>query len=499
MYCALFILINATGCTSGRKVDYIDYIKVSDNTFLGISEEITGLDVPWDIQFNESTNSIFFTEIKGQISELDLETGEKKVIYTVPNVYHKRTLGLLGMAIHPDFKNQPYLYVCYTTKVGDQISSELAKLHYHNGLVDSSRILLKIEGATGHNGSRLVFDKKDLLYWATGDAHSETHAQDSTTLNGKVLRMTADGKIPSDNPIRNSYVYAWGFRNIQGMSFTDNGNLFTSEHGDAIEDEINLVKPLNNYGWKEIEGFHDTEKEKEIARKSPRTEPVKAWTPVIAPAAIKYYNSTSIPEWQNALILGTLKSQSLRVLKLNSSQTNIVEEYVYLKDYYGRIRAITADKSGNIYIATSNKDWNPQKGFPRSTDDRILKISKIDFVPKKYLEATVSSNAPLKDGKSLYQAYCASCHKEDGNGVAQSFPPLRMNASVKDEQKLIHSVLEGVQGEIIVNGEKYNQVMPSFKFLSNGDIASILTYVRSNFGNNYSAIDSSQVAKLKTK
>lgn len=142
---------------------------------------------------------------------------------------------------------------------------------------------------------------------------------------------------------------------------------------------------MNNYGWIDIEGYHDTPKEIEIASKSPRTEPIKAWTPVIAPAGLAYYANTAIPEWTNSLLLTTLKSQSLRVLKLNMGQSAIVNEDIYLKDHYGRIRAVTTDNKGNVYLATSNKDWNPQTGFPLKEDDRILKLSKIDFVPEKYL------------------------------------------------------------------------------------------------------------------
>jgi len=486
-------------CCQKQKDHFIDYIKISDATYLGVSEVANALDVPWDIQFNDELNSLFVTEIKGAISRIDIETGIKKQIFTIPNVFHKRTLGLLGMVLHPDFSTNPFIYVAYTTKEGDAIYSELAKLTYENDTVVNSQLLLKIEGASGHNGSRLVFDNNKILYWATGDAHSKTHAQDSTTLNGKVLRLTADGAIPKDNPIHNSYVYAWGFRNIQGMTFTPNGNLMTSEHGDAIEDEINWVRPIHNYGWIDIEGYHDTPKEIEIASKSPRTEPIKAWTPVIAPAGLKYYANTTIPEWNNSLLLTTLKSQSLRVLKMNVGQTSIVKEDIYLKDYYGRIRAVTTDNKGNVYIATSNRDWNPQKGFPLKGDDRILKLSKIDFVPDHYLSAYKYDNTQSLTGKQLYESYCASCHKTDGKGIEGNFPPLINTATVQQDDKLIKTVLNGLNEEITVNNVNYNQPMPSFQFLSDGQVAKILTYIRSNFTNNYPAIDSTKIANYRNK
>lgn len=490
----IFVLYS---CTS-KEEQYIDYIKVSDQTHLGISELANDLDVPWDIQFNTELNSLFATEIKGKILRIDLNTGNKKEIFTIPNVYQKRTLGLLGMVLHPDFSTKPFIYVAYTTKEGDQLYSELAKLTFDKDTIVQSEVLLKIDGATGHNGSRLVFDNNKNLYWATGDAHSKTHSQDSTTLNGKVLRLTDDGDIPIDNPIKNSYVYAWGFRNIQGMTFTSKGHLMTSEHGDAIEDEVNWVRPLNNYGWIDIEGYHDTAKEIEIASKEKRTEPIKAWTPVIAPAGLAYYANTRIPEWNNSLLLTTLKSQSLRVLKLNVGQSSIIDEEIFLKDHYGRIRAVTTDRKGNIYIATSNKDWNPQAGFPLKGDDRILKLSKIDFIPEEYLTSYKEvSNSKELSGKQLYESYCASCHKSNGLGVEGTFPPLSKTVTVQDENKLIKTVLHGLTEEIVVNNVKYNQPMPSFQFLTNEQLAKILTYVRGNFGNSFKPVETENLEKYR--
>src|SRR5690606_21528708 len=106
----------------------------------------------------------------------------------------------------------------------------------------------------------------------------------------------------------------------------------------------------------------------------------------------------TIPEWKNALLLGTLKDQSLHVIRLDDQQTSVLGDKVYLKDYYGRIRAITSDNKGNIYIATSNRDWKPQTDFPKETDDRILKLSKIDFVPAHYMEEVTPDEGSLKSG-----------------------------------------------------------------------------------------------------
>lgn len=94
----------------------------------------------------------------------------------------------------------------------------------------------------------------------------------------------------------------------------------------------------------------------------------------------------------------------------------------------------------------------------------------------------------------LYQSYCASCHKETGLGVEGNTPPLVQTKTVEDKAKLIKTVLKGLNEEIIVNGITYNQPMPSFHFLSDIELSKILTYVRTNFGNKYSEVDSKEVA-----
>lgn len=496
LWCSMMILV--IGCVERKVVDYIDYLKVSDQTYLGIEELTDSLDVPWDMQYNPTTHSIFFTEIKGNISELNLQTNERRIIYTVPQVYHERTLGLLSLVLHPDFADKPYVYTCYTVKEGDTIFSELLRLRYSEGQLTDPEVLLRVGGARGHNGSRMTFGDDNRLYWATGDALSDTTSQDSTSLNGKVLRLTDEGKIPDDNPIKGSYVYAWGFRNIQGITFTSRGRLIASEHGDAIEDELNWIRPLHNYGWKKIEGYHDLPEELAYAKQYGTTEPIKSWTPVIAPAAVHYPHFNTIPEWDNALLLGTLKDQNLHVIRLNEDHTAVLEDRVYLKDQYGRIRAVTTDHEGNIYIATSNRDWKPQTDFPRERDDRILKLSKIDFIPENYLEENMENQVEAANAKALYQAYCASCHHIDGIGVEGMFPPLIQSERVIKEKLFIDVLLHGLSGTER-DGVKYDQVMPSFNFLSDKELAEIATYVRTNFGNRYTAIDSTVIKAARNK
>lgn len=496
----LFGLGVLSSCSSNNKVEHPVVANIQlEKTLLEVSIVADSLDVPWDFQFINS-HQIIYTEIAGKISLLDLQTGKKKLLHTVKDIYQKRTLGLLGMALHPNFEKNPYVYISYTIKQDSNIYSRLERLIYENDSLVNPKILHTIDGHTGHNGARITFTNDGKLLWATGDAHSKTFAQDSTSLNGKILRMNADGSVPEDNPITGSLVYAWGFRNMQGLTVADDGNIYTSEHGDAIEDEINRIKPLQNYGWPEIEGYHDTPAEIEIATKHQRTEPIRSWTPVIAPAGLKYYNSKAIPEWKNSLLLVSLKNQSLRSLKLSDDGRSVTEEWVYLEKYFGRLRAVTVSPSGDVYLATSNRDWNPQPGFPKINDDLIMKLSpakKATHTPLKGVNSLKSQVIEL-DGASLYNAYCASCHKDNGLGIESNFPPLAATETVNgNPKKLIDITLNGLSGEITVKGKVYNQQMPAFRALKDAEIAKILTYVRGNFGNKSSTISTQDITKQR--
>ncbi len=485
-----------TSCSGNKsrtafKPEVDEFLKL-DTSILSITVIADSLEVPWDIDYHGGTNSLIYTEIGGRISRLDLSTGEKKQLLKIESVYQRRTLGLLGMCLHPDMQAFPYLYATYTVKRKDSIYSRLERFTYKGDTLISRKLLLEIPGNTGHNGSRVSFSKSGKLLWATGDAHSQTFAQDSTSLNGKILRLNFDGSIPEDNPIKGSYVYAWGFRNMQGLAVSDRGHVYTSEHGDAIEDEINLIEPMRNYGWPRIEGKHDLPEEEQFAKVKNTKEPIRSWTPVIAPAGLAYYNSGAIPEWKNSLLLTTLKSQSLRVLKLDETGKEIESEQIFLENHYGRLRAVTVSSNGDVYIATSNRDWNPQPGFPQPGDDKILRLSRADKAVKNPLKGRVitEEKEETKSGEALYKAYCASCHKPDGTGLGAVFPALKASASVKGDKSALINIF--LNGSISETGPEQ---MPAFKFLSDEEGAAILSYIRKSWGNNGTAIQEQEIKK----
>lgn len=472
-------------------------VNTTDSTRISVNTVISGLNVPWEISWGPD-NWIWITEQGGTISRVNPQTGEKKELIRISEVLRLRSLGLLGMAFHPDFKKYPYVFVDYTTRKDSiNIICKLVRYRYANDKLIEPKTLLAIPGNTGHNGSRIVISPDRKIMFATGDAITETNAQDIKSLNGKVLRLNLDGSVPADNPIKGSLVWSWGHRNIQGLVYGPNNILYASEHGDASDDELNIIQKGKNYGWIKVEGFCDQPKEKAFCDSVKVTEPIKAWTPTIAPAGIDYYNADTIPEWKNSILITTLKDSDLRILKLDKTRKKVIGETVYFNKTYGRLRDLCVAPNGDIYVSTSNRDWNPAKGFPKETDDRILRISR----SKKGMTLTKASLSQPEDrsltsdnGKRIYTQYCSACHKVDGTGVEGTFPPLKGAEQVMGEKTvLLKIILKGLSGKVEVSGKSYNQHMPAFGFLKNQDIADVCTYVRTSFGNEATKVSEDEV------
>jgi len=522
----LFFLLFLVGCdTSARKP--IAHLKL-DSTDLIVEVVANNLDVPWDIEPGPD-GWIWFNEQKGSVSRLNLASGNIEHLLTIPDVYQKRSTGLFSLVLHPQFTEVPHLFVHYTYLAGTYESYPLIKSrivrYTFNGkaLVDPLIILDEIPGGNGHNGSRMIISEDLKLFFASGDNVDGRQSQDIENLAGKILRLNLDGSIPQDNPFSNNLVYSYGQRNPQGLTHGPNGMIFESEHGPERNDEINIIRKGANYGWPGISGFIDTPYETTLDETLQSIGSIAEWTPTIATAGIAYFDHPSIPEWQNSILLGTLKNQSFRVLSLTPDHSQITEERIYLQPTLGRIRDMFTTANGEIYLATSNHDWHPRffkrsyEGFPQSDDDKIIRIRKIEAAELKKIQAlhniptlTEQENIvgePTRRGRSgpsgedLYANNCAACHMPEGEGIPGVIPPLRQTTWVTDRRRseeYISAVLFGIDHPIEVLGETYNQPMPSFAdLLTDREIARVLSYVRNNFGNEGGWVDTDEVEAIR--
>ena len=205
---------------------------------------VSNLEVPWDLTFTPD-GTLYFTERKGTIKKL--VNGNVISISHPLNVHAETEAGLMGMVFDPNYPQDPYVYTCYSYLDGG-IKNRVSRLSVDgNSFINQNVLMDAIPGSTNHDGCRMVFGPDGKLYITMGDARVGGNAQDTNSLSGKTLRLNKDGTIPSDNPFGNA-VWSYGHRNAQGLAFDDLGRLYSSEHGDASEDEVNRIIRGGNYG-----------------------------------------------------------------------------------------------------------------------------------------------------------------------------------------------------------------------------------------------------------
>lgn len=462
-----------------------------DSTALGTRTIISGLNVPWEITWGPD-GQIWLTEQDGRLSRVDPRTGKKDVLLDLARLmtdsFSERTRGLLGMAVHPEFSKYPFVFLNYQYKSEnkDNDSSKLVRYTFKKDTLVDPLVLYEIPRGSGHNGARVTIAPDGKVMWSTGDAHMGEASQNVNAPNGKVLRLNIDGSIPKDNPFPNNPVWAWGLRNPQGLIYSTTGALYVSDHGDATDDEINRIEKAGNYGWPDVEGYPDTPEERRYSNDSIIKLPLIAWTPTIAPAGIDHYDADLIPEWQNSILLTTLKENDLRVLTLDKKGDMILSEKIFLDNKLGRIRDVAISDDGIVYVSTSNRDWNPGEGYPKEIDDRIIEIFRMDLADDithlDLISTAISKNKMTDKGELLYRQYCASCHKNDGNGVAGSFPPLKDSKYLTGQLEALRALIEnGVTDTSKSQSLDYMQSMPAFDFLSEKEIEDIILYIKTKF------------------
>jgi glucose/arabinose dehydrogenase len=330
-----------------------------NNTNSGVLLVAQNLEVPWAIDIAKD-GRIFFTERMGRIRIIDAQG--KLIDEPAANIRVEQTAegGLLGLALHPNFTENHFLYVYYTYANKSKLYNKVLMLREkENKIIESKVVIDSIPGAQVHDGGRIKFGPDGKLYISTGDATIPELAQNTKSLAGKILRLNSDGTIPNDNPFLGSPVYSYGHRNVQGMAWhSKTKQLYATEHGSSGNDEINIIKAGSNYGWplEECKGSGQFEASE------------FCFNPAIAPTGVTIPTNDKLG-YQNDLIFTTLKGSHLRDIDLKSrTQSNILVGY-------GRLRDVIEAHDGSLFVLTSNKDG---RGITQTNDDKILRLLKPD-------------------------------------------------------------------------------------------------------------------------
>ena len=333
---------------------------------------VSGLDTPWEIAWGPD-DMIWVTERRGTVRRVDPVSGLSASVENV-EVTEIGESGLLGMAFHPDFDAQPFVYLVHSYSVGNEIRNRLVRMRFNGISLEGMEVLLHdIPGDGIHNGSRLAVGRDRLLYMTTGDANSPHLSQELDSVAGKVLRFTLDGQPAPGNPFGTT-IYSYGHRNAQGLVFhPETDELYLTEHGPADNDEVNRVEIGRNYGWPNVHGFcdNDVRIEDDFCQRNRVAEPVAAWTPTVAPCGADFYNSNLIPGWKGNFLFTALRGEALVRLVLSPDGSRAVDEEILFEGEFGRLRDVLVGPNGQVYLATSNRDG---RGTPAPDDDRILRI-----------------------------------------------------------------------------------------------------------------------------
>ncbi len=310
-----------------------------------------GMAAPWGLDFLPDGRAVVTERDTRKVLLVDPEGGEPRQVAVIEQAAPQGEAGLLGVAVSPDFDRDRLVYFYVSTPGDNRIVR--ATLDRRDRLGTPEVVLEGIPNGFIHDGGRLEFGPDGHLYASTGETGVPELAQDRSSLGGKILRITPDGAPAPGNPDPSSPVWSWGHRNVQGLAFDDQGNLWASEFGASTFDELNLIRKGGNYGWPAVEGRGDS---------GDYVDPQVVWrTDQASPSGLAYADGH--------LWLGALRGE--RLWRVRVSEGEARDATAFFVGEYGRLRTVVVAPDGRLWVTTSNRDG---RGSPAPQDDRILVV-----------------------------------------------------------------------------------------------------------------------------
>jgi len=412
-------------------------------------EIVSGLANPWEVTWGPDSMLWVTERTGGRVTRVNPVSGEARVAAHISEVFAPGGQdGLLGMALHPELLlGVNYVYVYYTYEdrahgpdpnIPDPASpyrhlyGKIVRFSYDpavGSLHDPVELIRGLPAGNDHNAGRLKVGPDHKLYLAIGDhghnqlgnfclpieaqrlpTQAEIDQAEYAAYVGKSLRLNLDGSIPEDNPVLDgvrSHVYTYGHRNTQGIDFGPDGTLYAAEHGPKTDDEINVLRAGENYGWPHVAGLQDNKayeyarwaeastpcedikfsdlaihpsvpREPESAFKKPFTEPIATlftvdtgynfqdpacggihyicW-PTVGISGVEYYRAKGqgIPGWDRVLLVTALKRGSLYTVPLTADGQRSAGPITRYFQSENRFRDTAVSPDGlTIYVATDS-------------------------------------------------------------------------------------------------------------------------------------------------
>jgi PQQ-dependent dehydrogenase (s-GDH family) len=442
----------------------------------------TGLSNPFEVVYGPDGRLWVTERTAGRITRVDPSDGSTSTLLEIDEVVVTEGTqdGLLGLALHPEFltgtgNDQLFVAYSYDADPGPAVLDEKIKIRRYTydeattQLVDPVDLLTGLPASNDHNSGRIAIGPDGTLSYTIGDQGANQFARfcepiraqelpsaeavaagDWSSYRGKVLRMNLDGSIPADNPVIDgvrSHVYAYGFRNAQGLAFGEGGRLYATDHGPKSDDEVNLIEPGKNYGWPHVAGYQDDmayvyanwsaadvpceslrfsdyeipapvpiERESDFAHpdfvpplrtfytvesgfdfRDPhcaRNELYFQCWPTMAPAGLAHYGSGdgAIPDWENSLLIPSLKHGTVIRLPLDADGRQVtgepVEEFKTTNRY--RDVAIAPDRR-TFFVATDSQGLTQAADGGYTEVENPGAILRFDYANPEQMDATPSA------------------------------------------------------------------------------------------------------------
>jgi glucose/arabinose dehydrogenase len=352
---------------------------------ISLQEAFPNLTIDMPVEFvnaGDGTNRNFVLAQKGIIHVFPNKADAahtKEFLNITKQVVSGGERGLLGLAFHPDFKDNGYFYVNYTR--GNPLETAISRFQVSKTNPDkadpSSELVLLTyrQPYSNHNGGKIAFGKDGYLYISAGDGGSggdpENRSQNLKELLGKIMRIDVNQKngslhygIPPDNPFRGNKegyreeIYAYGLRNVWRFSFDEQtGKLWAGDVGQNAREEINIIEKGGNYGWKVMEGSvcytgRNSGKNDDCRQKG-LIEPVYEY---LHSAGVGQsvtggfvYRGKQMPQLAGKYIYGDYQSGKIWALSLGS---NGKAENELIADLEGLVSAFGADQNGEVYVCS---------------------------------------------------------------------------------------------------------------------------------------------------
>lgn len=300
-----------------------------------------------------------------------------KVVGNVENLPASTEIGqggLMEVALHPDYKNNGWIYLSVADpKNGDR---RQAFTKYYRGKIKvdgdkyswtNEQTIFKLpeenyNGSGVHYGGKITFDGKGHIFFSIGERGNGPLAQQLNKPNGKIYRLNEDGTVPSDNPFVNTpgaipAIWSYGHRNPQGLTMMANGELYDTEHAPRGGDELNHVVKGANYGWQVI-SFGINYNDSSWMVPWPTADqnfkmPVTRWLPSCATSGLKEYTGSAFPKWKGDLLAGGLAGKVVDRVRVDGDK--LVERETILFGL-GRTRDIAIGPDGYIYVTVNEPD-----------------------------------------------------------------------------------------------------------------------------------------------